>query len=54
MFEVKKIRKVTRGWLVILSIPNNCGCQLNRRPFLFEQEKEPTEEEIRKKYESNS
>ena len=44
--EIKKKRKVSKGWLITLTIPNNCGCQLGRRVLLFEQEEEPTEEEI--------
>jgi len=46
VFEIKKIRKVSKGWLVIVTIPTACGCQLRRKPILFIQEKEPTVEQI--------
>jgi len=54
-FELVKIRKSTKGWLVHINIiPEFCGCMFRRRIFEFEQEKEPTVEEIRKRYENKN
>lgn len=44
--EIKSIRKISGGWHVVVTIPNNCGCQLNRRVIIYKGEKEPTKEEI--------
>ena len=48
MFEIVKKRKYSKGWLVIVKITSSfCGCMMARRVLEFEQEEEPTEEEIR-------
>jgi len=55
VFDVVKIRKSTKGWLVYINIiPQYCGCTFARRVFEFIQEHEPTLEEIKNRYESNS
>lgn len=54
-YEVKKIRKYSKGWLVYIQTTSlACGCNVKPIIITFEQEKEPTEEEIRKRYESKS
>lgn len=46
-YEIVKIRKTTKGWLVHINIiPEYCGCTFNRRVIEFIQEKEPTVEQI--------
>lgn len=44
--EIKSIRKIAGEWHVVVTIPNNCGCQLNRRVIRISGDKEPTKEEI--------
>jgi len=54
-FNIVKVFKECGVWLVYIDlIPQYCGCSLSRRILQFDQESEPTEEEIKQKYESNN
>ena len=45
--EVKKIRKYSKGWIVYVQTTSlGCGCNVKPMVMTFNQEKEPTVEQI--------